>query len=301
MRGRSALLALPLVFAFACAAPPGGSGRVVEVDELPELQRSLWEAWIAGGAPWEARRAQDLHDPRLARFLGDNLFRVMVRAYSSGALARRGELPGPYERARRDLVEMGGAVAPFLVEMIEVADSVVSFLAGDVLVRMDDPQVAVAVAGRLVAEQREARRRAAELLARLPHARSREAEVNEPLMRCLAGDLEWSVRAECALALGARGARARSREAARQALEAALADPDPAVGGAACEGLVAVGDPRAVPALIDHLEALGRGRGGLGALRATQAALVALTGASVPLDPSSWRAWWSVNGATIEG
>jgi hypothetical protein len=271
------------------------------VSELPELQRSAWEAWVAGGAGWEERRVDALHDPRLARFLGDNLFRLMVSAYTNGAMARRGELPGPFERARRDLVEMGPAVAPFLVEMVEVADSVVSFLAGDVLVRMDDPDVALAVAGRLGVGERESRRRAADLLGRLPHARSREAQVREPLEHALAGDPEWSVRAECARALGARGARARDREGARRALEAALFDSDPAVGEAACVGLVDIGDPRAVPALIDQLEALARGAGGLAPLRATQAALTALTGAAVPLDPRSWRVWWSVNGAELLG
>ncbi|MDP6538466.1 MAG: HEAT repeat domain-containing protein [Planctomycetota bacterium] len=296
-----AALVVGLGAGVGCATTPRDGGRVVGVEELPELQRSVWEDWAAGGEAWERRREAALGDPRLTRFLGDNLFRVMVGAYAQGALARRGQLPGPFERARRDLVAMGPAVAPFLVEMVVVADSVVSFLAGDVLARMDDPEVAVATAARLGAQDREERRRAAELLGRLPHARAREDEANEPLRGALAGDPEWSVRAECARALGARAARGRDREGARLALEAALFDPDPAVGEAACAGLVELGDPRAVPALIDQLEALARDATGLGPLRATHAALRGLTGAEVPLDPRSWRAWWSVNGGELRG
>jgi len=274
------------------AQPP--AGRVVALADLPAEKRELWTSWIEERADWPERRARAALDPDLAGFLAQNLFRVMARDFGRSGPAALGERLGAFERARADLIALGPAAAPVLVELVVVGDGVTCWLAGDVLALMDEAEVVLPVAAGLADERAETRRRAAELLAKLPHARGDEPAVAAALERALFSDPEWPVRAQAALAVASRGARAPTREPARRVLARALADPDPAVGEAACEGLARLGDPRAVPALIEHLErAAGGGR--LASLQAAQSALRALSGAAIAMDPAAWRAWWREN------
>ena len=54
--------------------------------------------------------------------------------------------------------------------------------------------------------------------------------------------------------------------------------------------LLQLGDDKAVPALINHLERLVRRGAGLKHIRATQAALMGLTKTRRALSPAEWRA-----------
>jgi HEAT repeat protein len=147
------------------------------------------------------------------------------------------------------------------------------------------------VARALADPERETRRRAAELLERLPHAADAEPAAQARLTRVLEADPEWIVRAQAALALGARGARDRDPEPARRALERALSDADAAVAASAADGLARLGDPLAVPALIAGLER-GLAQGDLRLVRALESALEASSGDPRRRDLDGWRSWW---------
>jgi HEAT repeat protein len=176
---------------------------------------------------------------------------------------------------------------------------VVAGLCGEVLVEIGD-DVAVRVALLLDEDEAETRRRAAVLLADLPHAASREQVVAGRLARHALEDPAWFVRAEAALSLGTRGSRGRDTRPARGVLERALEDSDPAVVEFAVLGLRELDDPRAVPALAGTLErAVERGEGAV--LRESLQTLKDLTGETADLDPEGWRAWWRQHGVEVVG
>lgn len=271
---------------------PDGTGRMASREELPAAQRAAWSAWQENGPAWEEGRAAWLAAPEVARFLVDNWILVMVRTYDRSGLARRGALPGPFERARQELLHARERSAPVLLELVAIADGVVARLAADLLVEMDDPALALAAAEKLDAEDPAGRQRAADLLARLPHALDAEPAVEEALARAALDDPEWTVRAQAARAMGLRAERGGRLERAREVLSRALGDEDPAVARAACEALGTLRDPRAVPALVNHLERRVRAGAGLAEVRTIEAALRAATGDPRSRTPQEWRAWW---------
>jgi HEAT repeat protein len=179
---------------------------------------------------------------------------------------------------------------PVLVELLGVADGIVAYLAADTLARIGAPAV-LPVAAKLAAAEPETRRRAAELLEKLPPAGAGEPAVLESLGVLAERDPRWIVRAQAARALGARGARHAHKGYAATVLARALADPDPEVVKSALEGLATLGESSAIPALIRSLERAARD-GELAALLAAQTALRRLTGETVDHDPEQWWEWW---------
>ena len=305
MSGRSTMVwsgaaALALLAACSSTERPGrsrsaeGTGAIVSIDELPPEYARILRDYAAGGALWEARRERVREDPRQTAFLVENLALEMVRAWERSRLETERGARGPYERARDELVLFGEAAAPLLTELFAVGDDVVAFVAADALMHVAGP-ACLPVAGLLEREETKVRRRAAELLASLPHARSAEEGVRRALASCTTSDPEWIVRATAARALGERGARDRETRPSRLALQRALADRDPAVVAVSAQALGVLGDAEAIPALANLLER-GTGEGEIKIVRAAQAALMRLSG--LPqlevgrMRPRDWRAWW---------
>lgn len=287
---------LLVLFACACSSsrPNPVEGRVVPANELPAAQREVWQIYQAGGPAWEVERARVLADAQLARFLVDNLLRELVRSYDRSRLSRTGEQPGPFERAGAELVLCAARSTEPLAEMLALPDGVIAFLAADVLARIGAPAIEP-VCAKLGHAQAEVRRRAAELLGRLGHAGEAEPRVEEQLGKCAEHDTAWIVRAQAVEALGARGSRHTHKGYAAGVLARCLGDADPAVAESAAKGLRTLSEPRAIPILIDALERNAT-RGDLAALRATQAALRALSGQALDRTPEEWRSWWRETG-----
>ncbi|MBK7876350.1 MAG: HEAT repeat domain-containing protein [Planctomycetes bacterium] len=296
-RAWSAGLALAALALGACTSSRSSDGGaragVVRTEELPARERAVWEAWQKGGGRWELVREDVRRDPELTQFLVDNLVRTLVKSYDLSHLASVGQAHGPFERAADELVQFGTAATPVLVELLAVRDGIVAFLAGDVLARIGAPAV-VPCRALLDDTEPETRRRAAELLGRLPHAGKDEVAVQETLAARVRTDPEWIVRAEAARALGNRGARHDHKGFALGVLGRALGDPDAAVLQSACAGLVALGERRAVPALARALRPASQ-RGDLKGLEAVQAALRALTGVQRSQTPEEWLAWYDAH------
>ena len=287
-RARLAALAALATLA-ACGAPAASEpsparprAELTRTSELPERHRELLAAYGRGGADWERARGAALEDVELERFLVDNLVIEMVRAWSAMAGETAPRSRAAFERAQGELVRLGPRSVPLLIGLLEAPDGVVGQLAARTLERIGRDAVGAAVS-LLSSPQRDARRRAAELLERLPHATDGEVAAQAGLARALDADPEWIVRAQAALALGARGARDRDTEPARRALERALGDADPAVAASAADGLARLGDPLALPALIGALER-AVAAGDLRFVHALERALQASSGgAAVPV------------------
>jgi HEAT repeats len=293
---RVRLLAVLLLGLCACAAPESraGAGKVVPAGELPARERELWEHYHAGGPAWEAERERALADPGLSRFLVDNLVREMVRSYDQSRLSHTGQQPGPFERAGAELVLLAPRSTSVLAEMIALRDGIVSFLAADLLVRIGAPALEP-VRAKLAHPEAEVRRRAAELLGRLPHAGEAETELERALGTCAEKDPAWIVRAQAAQALGARGAHHTHKGYAAGVLARCLGDADSTVAESAAKGLCALGEPRVIPILIDALERHAA-RGDVVAMRATQQSLRELSGQKTDRTAEEWRRWWSESG-----
>lgn len=292
----SALLVASLFVATSCGAPGSSASssdaraRVLTLDELPPREREAWEAWQRGGAVWARERERARSDPALARFLIDNLVRTLVHSYDRATLATTGQKNGPFERASADLVELGEHSTPVLAELLDVRDGIVAFLAADLLVRIGARALPFAAA-KLDDSEAETRRRAAELLGRLPHAGAEEVELETSLARLVQSDREWIVRAQAARALGMRAAQHDHKGFALGVLVRALADPDTAVVESASAGLEALGERRAVPLVARALMPAAQ-RGDLRAVRALQHALRALTQVQEDLTPEGWLDWY---------
>ncbi|HKJ24191.1 MAG TPA: HEAT repeat domain-containing protein [Myxococcota bacterium] len=280
-------LALALTVLGACAgARP--AGEVVAVGDLPAAHREVLEAYGRGGQAWEAKRAEVLADPELARFLVDNLVVELVRAHEATGGHDAARALAARSRARAELVRLEEVATPVLVELYERSDAVVASLVAETLVDIGRP-AAVAAASLLDEPDPGTRRRAAVLFQSLPHAGRAEERIRAGLLE-LTEDPVWFVRAEAGLCLGLRGARDRETAPARKRLGQLLFDADPSVAEYAARGLGALGDPQAVPALIAGLRR-ARGEGEVRLVQACGAALESLTGAHSG-DLAGWEAWW---------
>ncbi len=274
-----------------------GTGRVVEVDQLPQSHRDLLRAYGAGGDAWESARAQALDDPALTRFLVENLFLELVRAHRSLGGDDSERALRARDRARVELARMGAPAAPTLAAALEVADDVAAELAAQTLGAIGRPALP-ALLEVLAAPQPNARQRAALALARMPHGAREEPRVRDALVRASA-DAEWFVRAQAARALGARGVRDVETAPWRIALEKLLSDRDEAVVEAAAGALTELADPQAIGALIAALnEATNEAE--LRKFRALQHALERLSGVGPQPSIAAWRAWWRDNRARLE-
>lgn len=291
------VVALLSLFALACTAPTAkkDGARLVSADELPSRYRELWELYQAGGARWEAARDEVEADPRLMRFFVDNLVIVFVRSFDRSAIARTGEVRGPFERAQDELVRLQQASTPVLVELLAVSDGVVAYLASDTLTRIGVPAL-LPVAARLEDPVAETRRRAAELLGLLPNGGAAEAQVADALARRSAKDDAWIVRAQATQSLASRAVRAGDAGQAFDRLVQALADRDPAVVQSAAAGLRLLGQVRAVPPLARRLDQALRAND-LPVAQALQRALRGLSGERRDLDAEAWMRWWQEHGA----
>lgn len=267
--------------------------RIVRTEDLPERERAAWDAYRRGGAEWEVRREEVRKDPQLARFVVQNAAREMVATFERSRLQVKPVADGPFERAQAELVALKEYSTPLLVDSLQVKDGVVAFLASDVLVQIGSS--AVLLTTRLLGDTRtETRRRAAELLGKLPAEPASEAEVLAQLGLVVTKDPEWIVRAQAAQALALRGSQAKLTAHPTGVLCRALLDADPAVAIAAAQGLALLDDLRCFSRLIDALEhASGRGEPKL--VVEIERALSSISRDSKQRTPTQWRGWWEAN------
>ncbi len=288
-----AVLALVCAMSGACASgrkPAEDPKTERKQEQLTPDQQALMDAYDSGGAAWETARENALADVELRRFLVDHLVLRMVQAYDQIARPGGADASAQFDRAQGELVRIGAPAAGMLTALLAVSDGVVATLSARTLERIGRPAVD-AVLPLTRSKTVRTRQRVTEVLGALPHAAGDEPKVQAELVRLLQKDPDWVVRAHAATAVGTRGARDRVTEPARKALAAALADKDPAVTEAAAAGLATLGDPLAVPAL---LEVLGPAveRGDLRLVRSCQAALIAVTGERTEHDLAGWTSWW---------
>jgi len=283
------LAGLVLAVCVACASE---TKSVRSLDELPPQYRTAWEAWLTDDPEWPTMRQAVQNDPALTRFMVDNLVRVMVRAYDRAELAdHNAEKLGRFERARAELIVMKADALPVLIELLAIADGVVAQLTESLLVELGRDALEPA-RGLLRRDDHLVRLRGLDLVQKLPHALEREAELQAQLAQLLASDPAWAVRAKAAETLARRAAKGRDLSFARRELSRALSDDESMVAQTAVRGLRALGDPEAIPALINYLERSARAQDAR-ALKLTVGALGALSGGqALGIDGRAWRAWW---------
>jgi HEAT repeat protein len=276
---------------------PDPNANVVKEQDLPAQHRAVLEAWKKGGAAWEVEREEVRKDPELARFVVDNLVLDMVQAFDRSRIAQAGHAPGPFERAQAELIELSDHSTELLAGLVGVRDGIVAFLAADTLAkigaRANEP-----VAKLLDDPAEETRRRAAELLGKLPPSASDEPRILEALGKGTEHDKAWIVRAQAARALGTRGSKQSAKGYATGVLSRAMTDVDETVASSAAQALGELDEPRAIPRLIDAMEAsAAQGRPGL--LKAIQTSLAKLSRDTKPRDVRGWRAWWNEHEAQL--
>lgn len=283
-----------------CAAPKSASAAdkssadaIVRADQLPERERAVLEAWRRGGAEWELERETVKQDPQLARFVAANAARAMVASFERSRLQSQPVKDGPFERAQHELVALKEHSTPILVESLRLPDGVVAFLAADVLAQIGVD--AVQPTAVLLDDARtETRRRAAELLGRLPALQQGEDQLLARLGVAATKDPEWIVRAQAAQSIALRGSQAKLTAHPVGVLCRALLDADPAVAIAAAQGLALLGDRRCFARLVDALEhASGRGEPKL--VAEIERTLALLSGEERKRTPAQWRAFWEQN------
>lgn len=298
LRSYALSLASLLLVVGACASSgaPTKERPLTPLAELPEAYGEAWRAYRTRDPEWAVLREQALDDPELAQFLVDNFLRDLVNAYDRSRLAAAGRADGPFERARAELITFQEHSVPVLVELVRVGDGVVSFLARDLLVEIGAPSTATALSLFDDPDER-VRQRAAELFVELPGplraSQGDEAAVLARLKAELEADPSWVVRALCARALGRRGAGLADPRPARIGLLGALDDEDGKVRETAAEALLVLGDPRAVPGLIEAFEH-GLEQGDLATMRAARSSLRGLCGVERK-TPDDWRRFWDEN------
>jgi hypothetical protein len=290
---------LLLCLAASCSAPrTEGVPELRATEELPPAHQEVLAAWRARGADWPLVRERALEDPALRMFLVDNALVDLIRAWQRGDFTFAD--PGGYEEVRAEVVALGSAAAPSLAALLGVGNGYGPAIASDVLLRMGPAGVEALLSEASGADAELVRGQALDLLGGFGElSPALEERVRQAAVDALAMDPAWIVRERAARTLarrarvgsaGATGeADARLREVVA-ALSRALADEDPAVARAAAVGLGLVGDRRAVPALVNHLERVLRGDD-LAAARAVQRGLETLTGVQGLRTPAQWRDW----------
>lgn len=277
--------------------PHGGSASVVAAEDLPTRERETLAAWRKGGAAWEIEREAVRKDPALARFMVQNAAREMVASFERSRLVNQPTKDGPFERAQAELVALPEHSIPLLVESLRVKDGVVAFLAADVLARIGaaaiDPVLSL-----LADERAETRRRAVELLGRLPARGADEDRVLARAGELALSDPEWIVRAQAAQALAWRARQANQTASATGALCRLLRDEDPAVALAAAEGLTHLAEPRSFERVLAALEA-APARGEPRLVAELERTLAAIAGDERRRSVREWRAFWQAQGRRL--
>jgi hypothetical protein len=286
------LLSLAACSATGHTPATDASGRVVGVKELPAENSELLRAYARGGEEWSEAKGKALARPELARFLVDNLTLEMLRAYRAFGGVDHDRAQRAFLRAKGELVSMPEHSAPVLVALLEVADPVAADVASAALEEIGKPAIEPTLA--LVSHADvDVRQRAALLLGHLPPGGAAlEPRVRDTLVQRLANEPDWLARASLAKTVGRRGSLDTVATPWREALERALGDTDPAVMDAAAEGLVELGDERAIPVLIDVLERSSKA-GQLARFGAAQRALLRLSGQPEKPSIAAWREWWA--------
>jgi len=288
-------LAAWLLLLAACGAPGEGQGtRSVE-------REALYRAWTRGTEEFRAEAVRLEGDEELARLWAEDLVVVMVASYHADGVVAIGEEHGRFERSRRELGAMGAVAVEPLVEMVLVGNDVGAKLSSDLLVEGGQRSAAPLLARALGGAPQRSRLRALTALAGLAFAGPGEGDVMDRLVAVLGQDPEWICRAQAAKSLVARADASGELLRVRGALARGLGDPDPGVQDACCLGLEELGDSRAVPALINHLERLVRRGAGLDHLRKAQASLRSLTRTRRDLVPAAWRQLWITRGESKGG
>ncbi len=286
------LLTALVILCGACTSTPARPLEYKPLHELPASYEALWRAWLEDAPNWPEQRAACLADAGQRQFLIENVSAVFMGAYARGELATHasGGL-GLFERARAELVILGEHSVGTLLELHLIGDGATAHLTAGVLVEIGRACISPCVEA-LGRPQAQARRRAAHVLGLLPHALEAEADVRSALARVLASDEDWLTRKSAAIAVAQRATRDTTTYPARSALTRALRDPDSAVSASAAEGLAALGDLRALPALIGFLEH-AQAEADFVAYGAGQTALKALTKTRDKRSVSEWKRWWT--------
>lgn len=286
-----------LVALAACASSSGANksnAKTVAAKDLPADHARVLSAYSRGGAEWEAEREHVLTDPRLTTFVIENLTLELVKAQRAlgGDDVEFRRAKNAWDRAFEELSRFGALAVPTLVAFLDVSDGVGASAVSEVLIEIGRPAVE-GTSQLLTANDAESRRRAAAVLQDQPHGGSTvEPLVRKRLIECMAVETDWTVRTALARTIGARGSRDSDVVPWRNALQAGLLDEDPLVLEASAKGLVEIGDPRAVPVLIDVLERSER-NGDFGRIQVVQDTLVRLSRQPAKNSVAEWRKWWA--------
>ncbi|WP_419192256.1 HEAT repeat domain-containing protein [Engelhardtia mirabilis] len=285
-RSRLGPAGLLLALAAGCSTPEGP--KRVSFDQLPPEYRAALAAYDEGGETWSATREQALANPDLARFLVDNLSVKMVRSFETAKMGSPEARNFPFQRAQSELVLMAQYSLPLMTGMVATDDEILAHLGAETCARIGVSALEPAIE-LLGHERSQVRRRAADLLGRLPSAGEGELELIAALARTASDDPDWVVRAQAVRALTARAGHQLRIGALREALERATRDRDPAVAGEGARGLGHLGDLEAIPTLLSTLERAYED-GEMTLWNDTQDALVALAGGP-KRDLAGWRQW----------
>jgi hypothetical protein len=291
MSPRSALFLFVTLLVFSCTGAPSVRPDRVPLAELPDSYRELWTAWLEDAPDWGVRRAECQNDRAASTFLVENLAAVLLGSYARSELAAHTSGGhGYFERARAELLIMGGDAVPTLMELHVIGDGATAHLTAGVLTAIGIPSI-TACLERMDRPEAQARRRAVHLLGQLPYGRDLEPQVRTALAIRLAEDEDWLVRKTAAVVVAQRGGRDTILYPARNALTRALSDPDQAVASAAATGLASLDDPRAVPDLISFLRRAEEGSA-FALYRVGQEALQTLTGTTGRRSVREWGEWY---------
>jgi hypothetical protein len=292
------LIGILMLLVVPCACSSSGAEdkpkALTPLNELPPEYERAWRAFRQNSEEWATLRQSVREDSKLANFFVDNLMRVLIRSYDHAALAAAGQKGGAFERGTREILYLHEHSGPVLVELIMVGDPVVSFLAGDLLMQIDDGRWSVLVAIQIENEDHEERRRACEWLAKLPIAGPEEDVVWQHLTTACE-DPTWFVRAQAVLTMADRSLARGRVDLALGPLSRALSDNDKRVLQAACEAVRRTRDRAAIPALINALQRLERERDDVASLRSMQRTLLVVSRTKEERRAEGWRDWWHEN------
>lgn len=247
-----------------------------------------WGAFKEGAAGWpEARDRWRSMGPEAEGLLAWNLYRAMVASRAGGALHL-------VEDARRDLVLMGEGAVPALVAGLSVravrredgsevrVGQEVLHDAAETLSLIGEPAVPglLDIAG---SGEKGLVQEAVHALGNIGDPRA------EGLLLRLAGDRDWALRGAAVLAL-----RRYRTDRAREALLAALEDPESFVVQRASQAMVTEKRTDCLPGLVEALDR-GSRAGRIFTVRAAGWALQRITGESLGTDVAAWRSWLDGN------
>ncbi|MBX3462362.1 MAG: HEAT repeat domain-containing protein [Planctomycetes bacterium] len=283
--GRGSVAAAALLAACAGA----GAARSAPLDGAQvQLVRAAEQAYRSGAADYPALRQQAAADPATAKWLTRMFVRDLFAARERPVVDEQGDLlraatgadDALEERARAEIVALGTAAVPTLVEdLLSHGQPQPRQFGVELLAAIGAPAVP-AVRGLAASADPRQRRAAGRALGAIGAA----GDVL-PLLRRLAADPDFAVRADALREIHDGGAPARAL-----LVEQLQRDADPFVRRTAAEALARFPGATSATALIDYLERCKRDGDHRGE-QAAQASLQALAGARGPRTPAAWRAF----------